>query len=73
MTQCSKKDVSLEARKYKYLYHWTPLYNYDAISIEGLKPRSENRLFDYPDRLHLIKGNTPNEEFFNIGKRTTFL
>ena len=54
MTQCSKKDVSLEARKYKYIYRWTPLYNYDAISIEGLKPRSENRLFDYPDRLHLI-------------------
>ena len=37
-----QKDVSSEARKYKYLYHWTPLYNYDAISMEGLKPRSEN-------------------------------
>lgn len=62
-----QKDVSLEARQYKYLYHWTPLYNYDAISIDGLKPRSENKLFDYPDRLHLIKGNTSNDELFNIG------
>ena len=62
-----QKDVSSEARQYKYLYHWTPLYYYNVISSEGLKPRSENKLFDYPHRLHLIKGNTPKDEIFNIG------
>ena len=62
-----QKDVSAEARQYGHLYHWTPLYYYNAISVEGLKPKSENKLFDYPNRIHLIKGNTPKDEIFNVG------
>ena len=62
-----QKNIAPEARQYRYLYHWTPQYCYDAISNEGLKPKSENKLFDYPDRLHLIKGNTPQDEILNIG------
>ncbi len=61
-----QKDVSNEARKYNYLFHWTPLYYYDTIVKEGLKPRSENKLFDYPNRL-LIKGNTPKQDIYSIG------
>jgi hypothetical protein len=62
-----QEDVSTEARQYGYLYHWTPLYNYRLIAKEGLKPKSENSVFDYPDRLHLIKGNTPQDEVVAIG------
>ena len=60
-------DIYNEALKHNFLYHWTPLYNYEQIMKEGLKPRSENKLFDYPDRLHLLKGNTPQDEILKIG------
>ena len=62
-----QKDISNEARKYNFLFHWTPLYHYDNIKKEGLKPKSENKLFDYPNRLHLIKGNTPKKDIYSIG------
>lgn len=64
-----QEDVSSEARKYKKMYHWTPLYNYDSIKNIGLIPKSENLLFDYPDRIHLIKGNTPTELKLSLGKQ----
>lgn len=62
-------DISSEARQSEYLYHWTPLYNYKSISVEGLKPRSENQMFDYPDRLHLIKGNLSRDKILDIGRQ----
>ena len=63
-----QNNIANEVSKYKYLYHWTPLNLYNTIiSIEGLKPRSDNKLFDYPNRLHLLKGNIPQDEIFNIG------
>lgn len=64
-----QKNVSMEARKYRFLYHWTPLYCYDNIKENGLLPKSENAIFDYPDRLHLIKGDTNNDEIMNIGQQ----
>lgn len=64
-----QKDVSDEARQYQYLYHWTPLYNLESIIKNSLIPCSENKLFDYPNRLHLIKGNTSQNEIFNIGRQ----
>lgn len=39
-----QKDVSAEARQYNYLYQWTPLYHYNNISLEGLKPRKNNNV-----------------------------
>lgn len=60
-------DVSDETRKYRYLFHWTSLYNLNSIKNNGLQPRSENKLYDYPDRLHLIKGDTPDDMIFDIG------
>lgn len=60
-------NVSDEAKKYSVAYHWTPLYNLESIKTNGLTPKSQNKLFQYPDRLHLIKGNTNRTEIFNIG------
>lgn len=64
-----QNNVANEARQFKYLLHWTPLYNVKSIMEKGLIPRSENNLFDYPDRLHLIKGNVDKNELFNIGSQ----
>lgn len=62
-------DVYSEARQYDYLFHWTPLYNYQSILKDGLIPKSENKYFDYPDRLHFIKGNASMQEVYNIGQQ----
>lgn len=60
-------DVSAEAKKFKYAFHWSPMRNYDSIMRDGLVPKSQNKLFKYPDRIHLIKGNTTKNELFYIG------
>lgn len=62
-------DASSEIRQYPNLYHWTPEYHYNTIRKEGLKPRNENSMFHYPNRLHLIKGNTPITAIIDIGKQ----
>ena len=33
-------NASTEIRQYPTLYHWAPMYRYDIIMKEGLKPRS---------------------------------
>lgn len=62
-------NVANEARQFRYLYHWTPSYNFTSIMTNGLSPKSENKLFNYPNRLHLIKGNAKQNEIINIGKQ----
>lgn len=62
-----QENVASEARMYRYLYHWTPEYRYPIIKKEGLYPRSENSLFKYPNRLHVLKGDLDDERKLNIG------
>lgn len=62
-------NASTEIRQYPTLYHWAPMYRYDIIMKEGLKPRSENSKFHYPDRLHLIKGNVSFNAVMSIGQQ----
>ena len=49
-----QRNVSEEARQHEYLYHWTPLYNFASIKKEGLKPKSENRAYGYPDTVYFM-------------------
>ena len=62
-------DISSEAKGYKHLFHWTPLYNYANIMKEGLKPKSQNAVYKYPDRVHLMKGNIPANALFSLGRQ----
>lgn len=62
-------NVSSEMFNYQYVYHWTPFCNLNYIMQNGLIPKSENKLFKYPNRLYLLKGNIPQNELFNIGKQ----
>lgn len=50
-------DLTKEARKFRYLYHITPSYNHQSIVNNGLLPKSENNMFDYPDRVYVLYGN----------------
>lgn len=62
-----QSDVTSEALSFNYLFHITPSYNVPSINNVGLIPRSENRFFQYPDRLHVIKGNLSERQIYTIG------
>lgn len=64
-----QENVANEARKEKFLYHWSPFYNLEKIMAQGLLPKSKNQFFDYPERLHLIKGNTSSKDIMFLGKQ----
>lgn len=60
-------SITDEARSFKFLYHWTPSYNIKEILKRGLLPKKENSLYNYPPRVHLIKGNVIDENKVYIG------
>lgn len=63
-----KINTFQEAQKLRYLYHWAPQYRYNDIQERGLYPHSENLLFDYPYRIHLLKSNLSKAEIMNYGR-----
>lgn len=63
-----QNDISSEAFGYGVLYHWSPSYNKESILKHGLIPKSENRRFDYPERVHVLKGSIPYQMLISIGQ-----
>ena len=61
--------VNDEIEKCSLLKHWTPSYNFNSIMQNGLIPKSNNFIFSYPPKIHLIKGTADNYEIMNIGKQ----
>lgn len=61
-------NISNEIRKYRFLYHWTPMVNYESIKSKGLEPRSENSWLQYPPKVHLLKGYLTTEEMIVFGQ-----
>ena len=55
--------------KYDILYHWTPEYNLPAICANGLIPSHKNKLFNYPPRTYLIKGDCDDNEMISLGQK----
>ena len=62
-----QKSLTKEARKYDYLYHWTPYHNLSSITTNGIEPRSENDFLSYLSKAHLLKGDIPKREASKIG------
>lgn len=62
-------NVSYVARAEGFLFHWTPEYRYKIIKNEGLYPRSENSIYNYPNRLHLLKGTLTEHQCLSIGRQ----
>lgn len=62
-------DITAEVMKYDFVFHITPKYNIDAIMLNGLEPRSENSYFQYPKRLHILKGDLDLPQIYDIGKQ----
>lgn len=53
--------------QHRYLYHWTPLANYQNIIANGLEPRSENDIFHYAPRVHFLTDITNIIKVLSIG------
>ena len=51
------------------LFHLTPQYNLQNIISNGLQPKSDNGLFDYPNRVYLFIGNTPILQIYALGQQ----
>lgn len=49
------------------LFHWTPKYYLESIKKKGLEPRSENYIFKYPPKIHLMKGNISEKDKMLLG------
>ena len=62
-----QRSVTKEARRYLALYHWTPIGNVQSILTNGLEPRSENDLYSYSPKVHLLKGDINRGECCKIG------
>lgn len=52
----------------KELLHITQSKNVDKIKSIGLTPSSINKLFDYPERIYLLKGSIPHEDIINLAE-----
>lgn len=62
-----QKSLSKEARRNKYLYHWTPYGNLKSILKNGIEARSENEYLSYPHRVHLMKSNITKNQASSLG------
>ena len=62
-----QKPLTKEARKYQYLYHWTPFKNLQSILQNGIEVRSDNEYFSYSPKVYLMKGDIPKSEASKLG------
>ena len=60
--------VNEEIKNCSLLKHWTLFYNFNSIMQNGLIPKSNNFIFSYPPKIHLIKGTADKNEILKIGK-----
>lgn len=55
--------------QYDYLYHWTPEYHLNSILQNGLIPNHQNKMFDYPHRIYLMKGDSNVNVMKQLGQQ----
>lgn len=64
-----QNDEKSEILSHGDLFHITPNYNLENILSNGLTPRSDNCMFNYPNRIYFFIGNTPIIEMEHLGFR----
>jgi len=63
----SQPPITKEARRYQYLYHWTPYGNLQSILQGGIEARNENDFLSYDPKAHLMKGDIPKAAAAKLG------
>ena len=62
-----QKPLTKEARRYQYLYHWTPYKNVTSILQNGIEVRNENDYLSYSPKVHLMKGDISKIDASKLG------
>lgn len=60
-------------QNYDKLYHITPAYNLNDIFSEGLKPKSSNKVYNYPDRVYLIRSDINSHDLYLLCQSLSFV
>lgn len=55
--------------KWKFLFHLSPIENKENILKNGILPKSDNNIFNYPNRVYLLLPSIPQSELAEIADR----
>lgn len=72
-SQIQNDETANIKNHYKCLYHWTPEYYLNDILQNGLIPNHQNKMFNYPHRIYLMKGDSNLHEMEDLGQRLCFV
>ena len=64
-----QNDETNDLKNKGVLYHITPKYNIDSIKKNGILPKSENNLFNYPNRIYLVKSDITATQMEHLVKQ----
>lgn len=56
-----------EVFRFRWLYHISHVSNMSSIMVNGLIPKSQNVTFDYPPRVHVVRGDTSDLTLAELG------
>lgn len=68
-SQMQNDETTNIKQRYSHLYHWTPKYNVNNILQDGLIPNHQNKMFNYPQRIYLMKGNSDLFQMKDLGQQ----
>ena len=63
------KSINNTVRSMSCILHLTPMYNLDSIKQNGFIPQHKNEIFNYPPRLHFLKGDISKDNIIFIGQQ----
>lgn len=72
-SQMQNDETKNIKQKYEYLYHWTPKYHLKSILKNGLIPNFQNKMFNYPQRIYLMKGDCDLFQMKDLGQQLCFV
>lgn len=63
-----QEDVTENVKEIGSLIHITPTSNVQSIKANGFVPKSENDVYNYPERVYFLKGNLNRDRLIKIAK-----
>ena len=71
-SQMQNDETEIIKSNYDFLFHWTPMYCLGSVMNNGLIPNHKNKMFSYPSRIYLMKGNSKMTQMINLGQQLCF-
>ena len=72
-SQMQNDETTNIKQVYNHLYHWTPEYHLNNILQNGLIPSHQNKVFNYPQRIYLMKGDCDLFQMKDLGQQLCFV